>query len=282
MLSRSLLFATLLAHLAAPVAAQTPTCDAPSESQRALAAKILATEHPYDCCDGTIAACLAREKVCRLAYRLAENVCRRVKADQDEQRIRRALSRRAQSMLTGRKAVIDLKLAPAAGDDDAPVQIVAYACARCPFCSKVIPALHTKVTRGVLKGKARLHFKTFPIRGHEGSKEGGLALVAAARMGQLWPFLLRLYGRYDFFCPDALSTWAAEAGLDKAEFERLCKDPETLPLLVESKKEGIRNRVLATPTVFLEGRIFLGEPTLEELVDLVEELYDRKTGRRYR
>ena len=220
--------------------------------------------------------------MCRLAYRLAENICLRVKADQDEQRIRRALSRRAQSMLPGRKAVIDLNLSPMAGAGDAPVRIVAYACARCPFCSKVVPALHEEVTRGSLKGKAGLHFKTFPIRGHEGSKEGGLAIVAAARMGQLWPFLLKLYERYDFFCPDALSTWAAEAGLDKAEIERLCKDPETLSLLVESKREGIRNKVSATPTFFLDGRLFLGEPTIDELIDVVEEIYDRKKNRRYR
>ena len=185
-------------------------------------------------------------------------------------------------MLPGRKAAIDLSLAPAAGDDGAPVQVIAYTCARCPFCSKIVPKLHTEVTRGVLKGKARLHFKTFPIRGHEGSKEGGLALVAAARMGQPWPFLLKLYERYDSFCPDALSTWADDAGLDKSEFERLHKDPETLRLLVESKKEGIRNRVSATPTFFLEGRLFAGEPTTEELVDLVEELFDVKKGHRYR
>ncbi len=279
---RSAALGVLLTLVAAPAVAQTPTCDALEGSKRALAAEILKSEHPYDCCDDTIAACLSREKVCRLAFRLAENVCRRVRFGQDKQKVSRALSRRAQSMLPGKKAQIDLKTAPPAGAAEAPVEVVVYACARCPFCSKIIPELYATFTGGALKGKARLHLRVFPIRNHEGSKEGGLALIAASRMGKVWPFLLKVYERFDSFCPDALSTWAAEVGLDKAEYERLYADKGTVSQLVESKKEGLRNKVSATPTFFFGGRRFMGEATADEIVDLAEELYERKKGLVYR
>jgi protein-disulfide isomerase len=282
MLPRSLLPAILLLLTASPAAAQTPTCDALDGARRALAQEILQSEHPYDCCDDTIAACLAREKVCRLAHRLAENVCRRVSAGEAKKKIARALSRRAQTMLPGKKAQIDLSTAPPAGSAEAPVEVVVYACARCPFCSKILPKLYSAFTSGALKGKARLHLRVFPIRGHEGSKEGGLALLAASRMGKSWPLLLEIYERFDAFRVDTLPAWASEAGLDKAEYERLYKDKETVSGLVASKKEGIRNKVSATPTFFLDGRRFMGEATAEEIVDLAEELYERKKGLTHR
>jgi len=271
-----LLLLLVVAAVVGPTRAQTPTCDRLQGNKRDLAREILSTEHPYDCCDDTIAACLERETVCSLARRLADNVCRRVAENQDMDRIRRALSRRARSLLPGGKlAEIDLDGVPMVGDEEAPVTMVVYACARCPFCSKLIPALHDAITTGQLAGKAKLYFKIFPIRDHPFSAEAALAFWAAARSERFWEFLLYASERFDDFDVEKQADWAEAVGILADEFERFVEDPVAREAVTASKKEGIVNGVEATPTLFVNGRLWLGDLTLEEIVDVVGEEVDR-------
>jgi protein-disulfide isomerase len=178
-------------------------------------------------------------------------------------------------MLPTRKpARIDLTASPVAGNPDSPVELVVYACARCPFCAKIIPALYEEILRGSLKGKARLYFKVFPIRGHADSKEAGLGFVAAARIGAFWPFMIYSYENFEDFCVDRQAKWAEKLGLAPQVFEETMNDPETRNMLVESKKEGLRNEVDATPTFFINQRKYVGDLELEELIDVLEEEHE--------
>lgn len=272
----------VVASLAAHAWAQTPACDALAGAKRELALRVLASEHPYECCDDTIARCLAARPTCALAVRLAENVCRRAGAGQDEARIRRSLSRRARSMVVGDEpAVVAVDPATTLGPAEAPVTVTVYACARCPYCSKLVPAMVQEVQNGRLRRGVRLVFRTFPIRGHEGSTEGGLAFVAAAEMGRFWPFLLYSYQRFDEFSPERLRDWAGAVGLDPEAFAARMADPATREKLVESKKEGVANGVEETPTVLINGRRWVGDLELGELDDALEEELDRLGGRQW-
>ena len=184
--------------------------------------------------------------------------------------------------LRPKPAQIDLASSPMAGDPDAPVVLVVYACARCPFCTKIVPPVYREVLEGRLKGKARLYFKVFPIRGHPYPKEAGLGFVAAARMEGFWPFMLYSYENFDSFCVKKQPDWAAESGLEPQVFDQLVSAPDTRAMLVESKKEGLRNKVDATPTFFINGRKYAGTLELEELVDVLEEEHERLEGLVYR
>lgn len=278
---REVILAALIGCVAAPTLAQTPACEALSGPGKTLALRLLETEHPYDCCDDTISRCLAARPTCALAVRLADDICRRVAAGQDEARIRRALSRRARSMVGGGPtATVDLAAASVTGDEGAPVTVVIYACARCPYCSKLVPALHSEL-QGRLKGLARLAFRTFPIRGHEGSTEAGLAFTAAARMGRFWEFALFSYRLFAEFSPEKQLEWAKKAGLDPGLFVTRLEEPATRDELVASKKEGIVNGVEETPTLFINGRRWVGDLTLPEVVDAIEEEADRVRGYRW-
>jgi protein-disulfide isomerase len=269
--------------LASSASAQTPVCDRLSADEKKIAQKILASEYPYDCCDDTIAKCLKQKPICSLVYRLAENICRRVAAGQDEQRIRRALSRRARTVMQGgRKVSIKLNGLPAVGEAGAPITLVEYACARCPYCSRITPDLYRAVTEGRLKGKVKLYFKLFPIRGHKYGKEGGLAFMAAAKLGRFWDYLLYSYERFDQYCPALQAQWAGKVGMDEAEFERIVNDPATREALIKSKKEGIVNKVDATPTFYINGKKYQGEVRTKEVIDFLEEEYERIKGMTYR
>ena len=259
--------------------AQTAACAALDERQHGLALKILASEYLWDCCDDTISSCLEAQPTCRLAVRIAENVCRRVASGQDESGIHRALSRRARSMMGGgTPPEIDLSNAPVFGSAEAPVTVVIYACARCPYCSKVIPLLYDAVGDGALQNNARLVFRIFPIRGHDGSTEAGLGLAAAVTIDGFWPYLLESYRHFDDDSAERRLEWAEAVGLDRDEFSARVEDPSTREALIASKKEGLVNGVEETPTFFINHRRWVGDLTIEELVDAIEEVAERIRG----
>lgn len=266
----SMILSLLLSVFALPVGAQTKPCDALKGAAREIASGVLKSAHPHDCCDGTILECLAKKPVCPLAIRLANDVCRRAGAGQSQKDIERELARRATSTMSP-KVSIDVSSAVVAGDGNAAIEIVAYLCARCPYCAKLTPQLCESVTQGRLKGKAKLIIRPFPIRSHKHSTIGAKAMLAAARLGQFWPYVLQLYANFDRFDPEKIPECAAKAGLDPERFRALLADPELERILVESKKEGIRNQVDATPTLFINRRKYEAELSLAAIEDFVEE-----------
>jgi protein-disulfide isomerase len=273
----------LLALLAASAHAGTPACDEVPDERKAFAAELLSGLRPYDCCDDSIAKCLEEKPTCSLAFRLSENICRRVAGGQSRDRIVEALSARAQNFLAGgRKAKISLLGLSVAGDVRAPITLVEYACPRCPFCAKMTPKIHDAVVKGQLEGKVKVFLKTFPLRDHKGSKEGGLAFVAAQKLGHFWEFVLYFYQRYELFSVLGLPEWAGAVGMDQGAFRRAMSDPASRRWLVEMKKEGIVNNVEATPTFFVNDRKYLAELTPEEVIDVLEEEFERIKGIRYR
>ena len=277
---RKLMLPVLLpALLLVAAEAGAEPCERLSAANKEKAAKVMAGVHPHDCCDQTLDRCLAGAPS-RLVRRLAAEVCRRVASGEDSEIIKRAMLRRSESMLgTGRPARTDTKALTWVGASDAKVEVVAYFCTRCPLCSKSLPALYEQVTKGALKGKARLGARLFPLKDHKGSLEGALAVLAARAQGKLWPYVLKVFGAFDQFAVAKLPSWAGELGLDAEAFSRGMKDPETRKELVAAKKEGIRNGVRQTPTYFISGKRYTGEVSAEALGDAILEEVDRVEGR---
>ncbi len=269
-ISLTLLVILLVGLVSGAAFGQTPTCDKLTQAHQKVATAVLRSAHPHDCCDGTILECLGKKPVCALAVRLANDVCRRAALGQSQAEIERELARRAASTMS-KVVAIDVGSAAVAGDPKAPVEIVAYLCGRCPYCAKLTPELYKSVTSGKLKGKAKLIVQSFPVRSHKHSTLLGKAMVASLRMGKFWPMLLHLYAHFDHFDPDRLLDCAASAGLDRERFQQLLDDPEVESMLVAFKKEGVRNQVDATPTLFVNRRKYQADLSLVAIEDFVEE-----------
>ena len=150
-----------------------------------------------------------------------------------------------------------------------------YLCTRCPYCARFVPQLYKAIVEGLLEGVAKAYVREFPIRGHEGATEGGLGLVAAARLGKGWQFLLRLYQNFDSFQVDTLPKYAVEVGLQEDEFRNLLGDASLRNELTASKKEGVRNGVEATPAIFINGRMYAGDVSIETVADVINEEAER-------
>jgi len=180
-------------------------------------------------------------------------------------------------MPSGPTATIDLEGVPVMGAPEAPVVLVMYACTRCPFCGLMALELEKQVNGGDLDGKVRWYFKLFPLKGHRGSVESGLAALAAHDQGKFWPFVHLAYERFGAFSVQKLEPWAAEVGLDMAAYQQTMNDPMTRERLVASKREGIHYGVNATPTLFINGRRYVGELRTEAVLDALLEEHERLT-----
>ncbi|MFH1809585.1 MAG: thioredoxin domain-containing protein [Pseudomonadota bacterium] len=255
-------------------------CDALTGPQRARVAALSSRLHPYDCCDDTIAHCLDQAPVCPVVRRLARQICAQVAAGKTDAEIEHALTRRGQSVLgVSRPVAIAVDPAMCAGEAEAPVVVTVYACSRCPFCSKLVPELHREIVEGALRGKAKICLRLFPIKDHPGSLEGGLALQAAARSGGFWPYILYLYAHFDAFSVERLDASAEAAGVPLEAFARLRGDAALREALAASKREGLRNKVTSTPTVFIDGRRYHSELERSQLVDIIDEVYESRVSR---
>jgi len=285
MSARSAVLLSLLIVLAFPTVlrAQTPACDKLEGVQKRMALEILKSSHPYDCCDDTIWNCLNKKPKCALAVRLANYVCTQASVNRDKKSLERALANRAKSMMRfGAKTVkVDIRNGQSIGKDDAPVHVTAYLCVRCPFCSKLAPMLYREITSGSLKNKVKFTIQLFPIKGHTMSTESGLAAVASRKMGKFWPYMLKAYSEYNDFSKEKIRQWASDVGLNLEKFDQIAGQDSTRDDLVDSKKEGLKNGVRATPTIVLNGRMYEGPMDMYSVMDVIREEYDHVTGREY-
>jgi protein-disulfide isomerase len=153
------------------------------------------------------------------------------------------------------------------GDKDAPITILEYASLTCPHCMHfavdVLPALKKK---WIDTGKARLVMRDYPL--------DGLALRAAmvarcAPADKFYPFIETLFQTQDKWAtakdPQAeLQRLALMGGMGKKQFDDCLADKKMENEVVGSRLVATQKlNVNATPTFFINGTKFDGEPTVE-------------------
>ena len=253
---------------------QIETCSDLGETEKEIALSILQSRRPYDCCDETILECLSKEPVCPLVSRLAKSICRlaaegRTKAQIDEEYSKRVAS------TTAPRVDIDVSGATPAGDPNAKIEIVAYICARCPYCALFTMDIYKSVTSGRLKGIAKYYIRPYVLQQHRGSTAGAMAMNAAESMGKFWEMFLYMCEHYNEFDRDKLPEWAALQGMDADRFQELMEDPDIINKQIESQKEAIRNGLDKTPFIFVNRREYTASSNPEYITDFIEGEYER-------
>ena len=253
---------------------QIETCSDLGETEQEVALSILKSRRPYDCCDETILECLSKEPVCPLVLRLAKDICRRAAKGETKAYIDEEYSKRVAST-TAPRVDIDLSDATPAGDPDAKIEIVAYICARCPYCALFTRDIYKSVTSGRLKGIAKYYIRPYVLQQHRGSTAGALAMHAAEHMGKFWDMFLYMCEHYNEFDRDKLPDWAALQGMDADRFRELMEDPDIINKQIKSQKEAIRNGLDKTPYIFINRRYYSASSRPEVVEDFIEGEYER-------
>lgn len=245
--------------------------------QRERAAAIMRREFCYFGCSRTIARCLEASEPNRTARRLAGYVVRQVLAGRTDDEIHEGIQQRGLSAHPLQTVTIDLSQAQCLGPANAPVTIVEYADFECPFCRVVSPIVHRLVNQ--MQPNVRLCFKHFPVRGHDQAVPSSVAALAAARQGRFWQMHDILYSIAPRLAEDNLVDAARRAGVPNMDqWQRDRGDQSLIQRIEADKLEGLQNGVRGTPSLFINGKEYLGRKDEAEIRDRIEEELDIVRG----
>jgi protein-disulfide isomerase len=162
------------------------------------------------------------------------------------------------------------------GTPDAPITIVEYASLTCPHCghfaNEVLPKLKEK---WLDTGKARLIMRDFPrdevdLRAH--------MLVRCVPPERFYPLVETLFETQDKWVlakdwRDALEKLVRLAGIGKKEFDACLSDKSLEDQVTQSRlTAGRLLGINSTPTFFVNGKKYEGEPSFEKFDQLLSGL----------
>lgn len=248
-----------------------------SAEQRARAAALMRSEFCYFGCSRTIARCLEASQPSRTARRLGGYIVRQILARKTDQEIRDGIQQRALSAHPISTVTIDVSSTQCIGPANAPITVVEYADFECPHCRVISPILHQLV--GQMNPNVRLCFKHFPVRGHSHAVDASIAAIAAGRQGRFWQMHNALYASSPDLDDGDLLAAARSAGVgDIGRWQRDLRDRSIRQQVQSDKLEGIRLGVRGTPTIFVNGKQYLGQKNNSEIRDRLEEELDLVRG----
>jgi protein-disulfide isomerase len=162
------------------------------------------------------------------------------------------------------------------GKPDAPITIVEYASLSCPHCAhfanEVLPKLKEK---WIDPGKVKLMLRDFPL------DEPALRAEMLARCvppERFYPLVETLFETQDKWVVakdwrDALEKLVRLAGIGKKEFDACIGDKALEDQIVQSRlTAGQLLGVNSTPTFFVNGKKYEGEPSFEKFDQLLSGL----------
>lgn len=156
------------------------------------------------------------------------------------------------------------------GAADAPLTLVEYGDFECPYCGQAYPLVEQ--VRRAMGNQLRFVFRHFPITSsHPHAQLAAEAAEAAGAQGKFWPMHRKLYGHQKQLDRADLDRYAEEIGLDMAAFTVALDERTYKEKVRQSFRDGIRARVQGTPTFFINGQRYDGEPTAEAMLAALKE-----------
>ncbi len=162
------------------------------------------------------------------------------------------------------------------GRPDAPITIIEYGSLTCPHCAhfaaEVLPKLKQQ---WIDSGKARLIFRDFPL------DQAALRAEMVARCApsdRYYPLIDSLFENQDKWVvakdwQAALQRLVQFAGIGKQKFESCFNDKKLEDAVAGSRLMAAQQLgVDATPTFFVNGKKYEGEPTVEGFDQLLSGL----------
>jgi protein-disulfide isomerase len=146
------------------------------------------------------------------------------------------------------------------GPDEAPVTIVEYGDYQCPFCQRA----HGDIERllAAQAGHVRFVFRHFPLMSaHPQAMAAAVAAEAAGRQGSFWQMHAKLFGSHGHLDDQRIREYAADLELDLDKFARDVESEEIESHIRRQRLAGARSGVNGTPTFFVNGLRYDGDPT---------------------
>ncbi len=214
------------------------------------------------------------DKDCARAVFAVDYVIELLKDNGTNKEIRELYERRYRDLESRPRFTFDLAQAPKFGPEEAEIDLVEYYDYGCPACLRFKGALEEAVAE--LGGKVRLHYKQFPLPGHQPGS--GIAAQAALAVHALdtknagWFKTMHdwLFANQDKHTREAVQAQAESMGIKAADFSKAFD--EAAARVEADRAEGLKDkRVESTPTLFINGRAYDGPQQAKYIKMFVQE-----------
>jgi protein-disulfide isomerase len=164
------------------------------------------------------------------------------------------------------------------GDPKAPVTLMEYGDYESEACAKVNEVVGKLLEQ--YEGKLRFNFRHFPLtKIHQHAMKAAEASLGAAQEGKFWEMHNALFAHRRRLGAISLREYAKDCGVVNKKFlDHLVNS--TYGWQVKSDlMEGLNKGVRDVPAFFINGVLFTGKPTFENLRKEIEEALKQKKKR---
>lgn len=152
---------------------------------------------------------------------------------------------------------------PTAGKEHSPVSVVAFVTITCSVCKAVCVPLYYAISFGPLNGIATLTLKP------TGASEADIAMILASRQGKFWEFFNASAQENDDITIDLCQLISFGIGIDAKTFNSELNNAEIKSELQLSREEALRNKIVSTPVLYINGALYNSSPTMKWLVEAI-------------
>jgi protein-disulfide isomerase len=160
-------------------------------------------------------------------------------------------------------AVFDVSKTPFKGAKDGKIVLVEFADFECPRCGAVRSILAEVVK--AFPNDVKLYFKQFPIAFHQHADAAARAALAAHLQGRFWPMHDLIFQNQSKLTAESFDGFAAELGLNIQRFKADMASPAIAKQVQSDRDEGMKSGLSGTPTVFINGRMYVDDVTVDAL-----------------
>jgi len=155
------------------------------------------------------------------------------------------------------------------GPDHAPVTLVEYGDFECPNCKQAAPAVKLLLVQ--FANRIRFVFRHYPLEEvHPHALRAAEAAECAGDQGKFWEMHDLLFENQQHLQVPQLRRYAEQLRLDVARFDAEMDDEIYLQRIREHQKSGGDSGVRATPTFFINNKLFDVSFGVHQLTDGIE------------
>jgi protein-disulfide isomerase len=172
------------------------------------------------------------------------------------------------------RAKVENKTSPAKGAEAAPVVLVEFSDFQCPFCSRVVPAIHEVSKK--YGDKVRVVFRQFPLNSiHPLAQKAAEASLCAQDQSKFWEMHDAMFADQAGLGVDALKAKAQTLGLDAAKFGECLDSGQKAAEVAADLAAGTSAGVNSTPAIFVNGRLISGAQPFEAIAKMIDQELER-------
>ncbi|MDA1038434.1 MAG: DsbA family protein [bacterium] len=160
---------------------------------------------------------------------------------------------------------------PARGPSDAAVTIVEFGDYQCEFCRDLEASI--EIIRRENPDQIRVVWKDFPNEQvHTLAISAAVAARCASDQGRFWDYHDILFTQINSLGASTYKIIAEALELDMDQFTKCTETEASLPRVQRDFEEGLDLKLIATPTIFINEKRFVGAVSLEELRKTINPL----------